>query len=176
MRWLGGITGSTDMSLSKFWEIVKDREAWHAAVHRVSKSPKGISGTTTIRLELNVFSPGFFSQLNLLRKLVNNKLYKHLKRHGFPLTFAVLWQILNMLMLSTWRGQSWVCNTYLGEFRAPVERCTTQSCWFVSAVWGEGCRTYTQTPFFQAHLVKNSSPQPAAAWKETTISSCKVIL
>ena len=38
IRWLDGITDTIDMSLSKLWEIVKDRESWHAAVHGITKS------------------------------------------------------------------------------------------------------------------------------------------
>ena len=43
MRWLDGIANSTDMSLSKLQEIVKDRGAWHAAIHRVEKSQGQLS-------------------------------------------------------------------------------------------------------------------------------------
>ena len=60
MRWLDGITDSMDMSLSKLLELVFDREAWHAAVHGVTKSWTWLSTWTTTKINHHYLGPALY--------------------------------------------------------------------------------------------------------------------
>ena len=69
IRWFDGITDSMDMNLSKLQEIVKDREAWHAEVHKVAKSQTQLSNWTTKCVKHSAVCSVQFSSVQSLSRL-----------------------------------------------------------------------------------------------------------
>ena len=74
MRWLDDVSDSKDMSMSKFQEIVKDREAWHAAVHGVAKSQTQLSDWTTKKCVKCQVLVNMLQRKGILGKLKHTKL------------------------------------------------------------------------------------------------------
>ena len=101
MRWLDGITDSMDMRLNKLWEMVEVREAWHTAVHWISKSLTGLSKWTELNWSLHLGLQGTMWGVKQVQDLEDLRCYsaRVFPRHYIAFPVSASWSVERKMIL-----------------------------------------------------------------------------